>query len=147
MLYSPAGGIVELAGFRVRQVVGGDGRGGCVKHGCGGEGQGDPFEHGSYLLFDRCHFIITFFSRIFGAEDRWRGIMLGRKGAFVLEQEKQPLIINIQCVTGTGLLYQDVKHIIKCLVKLTGHLIWSVISTIWLCYSEWWDSLHTPQND
>ena len=50
VLYSLAGGIVELAGLRVRQVVSGDSRGSCVKHGCSGEGQGYFFEHGSCLL-------------------------------------------------------------------------------------------------
>ena len=50
VLYGPAGRVVELAGIRVRQVVSGDSRGSCVKHGCSGEGQGYTFEHGSYLL-------------------------------------------------------------------------------------------------
>lgn len=142
VLYGPAGGVVKLARLRVRQVVSGDGRGGCVKHSGSGEGHGDLFEHGTYLHLDRYCFIGVIFLAPLGMIYMiwYNG---GEEGGFILEQEKQSFIINIQCVTGTGLLYQDIKHIIKCLVKLIGHLIWSVLSTIWLCYSEWWDSLHT----
>lgn len=70
---------MELAGLCVRQVVSGDGGGGCVKHGGSGKSQGYFFEHGSYLLLERGQFIVIIFSAVSPGGwivGRWRGYLV-----------------------------------------------------------------------
>lgn len=58
-----------------------------------------------------------------------------------MDNEKVPIIVNVQYITGMGLIYQDIKR----LLRMSGQVLWLALSTISLCYSEWWGSHRTQQ--
>lgn len=58
-----------------------------------------------------------------------------------MNDKKASIIVNVQYITGAGLIYRDIKRFLR----MTGQTLWLASSTIWLCYSEWLESHRTQQ--
>lgn len=58
-----------------------------------------------------------------------------------MNDKKATIIVNVQYITGTGLIYRDIKRFLR----MTGQTLWLASSTILLCYSEWLESHRTQQ--
>lgn len=59
-----------------------------------------------------------------------------------MNDEKASIIVNVQYITGTGLIYRDIKR----LLRMVGQTLWLASSTILLCYSEWLELRHIMWN-
>ena len=57
------------------------------------------------------------------------------------DDKKATIIVNVQYITGTGLIYRDIKRFLR----MVGQTLWLVSSTILSSYSEWLASHRTQQ--
>lgn len=59
------------------------------------------------------------------------------KSDAIMDDEKTPIIINVQCVTGTGLIYLDIKHFLRKI----GQTLWLMLSTIFRATLNGWSHI------